>query len=118
MFRVSVCYRQPSDPAAFDDYYVSKHTPLALKIPGLSSLTAGKCRSLMPGKGAPYYLVAFLTFATASDLKAALASPEMAATSADLANFATGGVTIYSTELSLVREENLSDTGVTAARAN
>ena|ERR1700757_5019703 len=98
MFRVSVCYGQPDDPDAFDDYYAGIHTPLALKIPGLSGLTTGKCRSLMPGQEAPYYMVASLMFDTAEDLKTALRSPEMAAASADVANFATGGVTLYSTE--------------------
>jgi uncharacterized protein (TIGR02118 family) len=98
MFRVSVCYGQPADPDAFDDYYTNTHTPLALKIPGLSGLTTGKCRSLMPGHAAPYYMVASLMFDTAEDLKTALKSPEMPAASADVANFATGGVTLYSTE--------------------
>ncbi|HJT93367.1 MAG TPA: EthD family reductase, partial [Mycobacterium sp.] len=42
--------------------------------------------------------VASLTFNTAEDMKAALKSPEMAAAGQDVANFATGGVTMYSTE--------------------
>jgi uncharacterized protein (TIGR02118 family) len=98
MYRVSVCYGQPTDPAAFDEYYTAVHVPLALKTPGLVSFTTGKCQSLMPGQNAPYYMVASLTFASAEDLKAALRSTEMAAASADVANFATGGVTLYSTE--------------------
>ena len=98
MFRVSVCYHQPADPAAFDDYYTAVHVPLALKVPGLVSLTTGKCRSLMPGQPAPYYMIASLTFDTAEDMKTALKSPEMSAASHDVANFATGGVTLYSTE--------------------
>jgi len=98
MFRVSVCYGQPTDPAAFDEYYESTHTPLARKVPGLAGFTTGKCRSLMPGQDAPYYIVASLLFDSSDDLKAALKSPEMASASEDVANFATGGVTLYSTE--------------------
>lgn len=98
MFRVSVCYHQPVDPAAFDAHYTDVHVPIALKVPGLVSLSTGKCRSLMPGQPAPYYMVASLTFNTAEDMKAALKSPEMAAAGQDVANFATGGVTMYSTE--------------------
>lgn len=98
MFRVSVCYGQPTDPDAFDAYYESSHTPLALKIPGLAGLTTGKPRSLMPNQDAPYYMVASLLFDSADDLKAALTSTEMGAASADVANFATGGVVLYSTE--------------------
>lgn len=98
MFRVSICYGQPSDQAAFDAYYSSTHAPLASKIPGLIGFTTGKCRSLMPDAKAPYYMVASLEFDSADDLKAALKSPEMAAASADVANFANGGLTLYRTE--------------------
>jgi uncharacterized protein (TIGR02118 family) len=97
MFRVSVCCGHPTDPAAFDEYYNSTHTALTLKVRGLAAFTTGKCRSLMADRGAPYYMVASLTFDSAEDLKAALKAPEMAAASVDVANFATGGVTLYST---------------------
>jgi|SRR5580693_9079140 uncharacterized protein (TIGR02118 family) len=98
MFRISVCYGQPRDPEAFDTYYANTHTPLTLKVPGLTGFTTGKPRSLMRGRDAPYYMIASLTFNSAEDLKAALRSPEMAAASEDVANFASGGVTLYSTE--------------------
>ncbi|BBX27676.1 EthD family reductase [Mycolicibacterium alvei] len=98
MFRISVCYGQPTDPAAFEAHYTSTHTPLTLKVPGLAGFTTGKPRSLMPGRDAPYYMIASLMFSSAEDLKSALKSPEMAAASADVANFATGGVTLYRTE--------------------
>jgi len=98
MFRISVCYGQPRDQEAFDAHYSQTHTPLTLKIPGLAGFTTGKPRSLMPGRDAPYYMIASLIFNSAEEMKIALKSPEMAAASADLANFATGGVTLYSTE--------------------
>lgn len=95
MFLVSVCYGQPTDPSAFDDHYTTTHTPLTLKVPGLVSFTTGKCRS-MDRSEPPYYMVANLGFETAETLKAGLTSPEMAAAGADVANFATGGATMYS----------------------
>lgn len=98
MFRVSVCYGQPTDPEAFDQYYTSTHVPLALKVPGVTGFTTGKCRSLAPGQQPPYYMVASLMFDSAESLKAGLESPEMATAGADVKNFATGGVTMYSTE--------------------
>ncbi|QLL10125.1 EthD family reductase [Mycobacterium vicinigordonae] len=98
MFRISVCYGQPDDPETFDAYYAAAHTPLTLKIPGLAGFTTGKPRSLMPGQDAPYYMIASLMFNSAEDLRRALKSPEMAAASADVVRFATGGVTLYSTE--------------------
>lgn len=98
MFRISVCYGTPQDPEAFDTYYAETHTPLTLAVPGLASFTTGKPRSLMPGRDAPYYMIASLSFDSAETMKAALKSAEMAAASADVANFATGGVTLFSTE--------------------
>lgn len=54
MFRISVCYGQPVDPAAFDEHYNSTHIPLTLKVPGLVRFTTGKPRSL--GRtGPPHY---------------------------------------------------------------
>lgn len=78
-------------------YYDTVHAPLTLKVPGVATLTTGKCESLAPDQDAPY-LVANIDFETAEDLKAALASPEVAAAGADAANFATGGVTLFRTE--------------------
>ncbi|RIT55089.1 EthD family reductase [Mycobacteroides abscessus] len=98
MHRISICYSQPADPAAFDRYYNDIHAPLALAIPGLAGFTTGKCRSLAPGQTTPYYMVASLSFETAADLESALTSAEMAAAAADTANFADGGMTLYSTE--------------------
>jgi uncharacterized protein (TIGR02118 family) len=97
MFRVAVCYGEPTDPAAFDEYYSKTHTPIALTIPGLARFTAGKCEA-PGGAPAPYYMVANLYFDTEADLKKALTSPEMAEAGKDVANFATGGATIFTQE--------------------
>ncbi|WP_237075670.1 ethD [Mycobacteroides abscessus] len=43
-------------------------------------------------------MVASLTFQTAADLDAALTSAELAAASADTANFADSGIMLYRTE--------------------
>ena len=98
MHRISITYGRPADPAAFDRHYNDIHAPLALKIPGLAGFTTGKCSPLAPGQGPPYYMVANLTFKTAADLEAALRSAEIATASADTANFADGGMTLYRTE--------------------
>lgn len=98
MFRVSVSYGLPTDPAAFDRYYEANHIPLVRKVPGLVGFTTGKPNSLVPGQEAPYYMVANLFFASAEEFQSALHSAEMAATNEDVANFASGGVTIFSAE--------------------
>ena len=91
--RLVVNYGQPDDPAAFDAYYRDVHTPLALKQPGLRRLTFGHAQSLDPAQQAPY-LVAELDFESEQSMGEALGSPEGKAAGADLANFATGGVTL------------------------
>ena len=91
--RLVVSYGQPQDPAAFDTYYRETHTPLALKQPGLLRLTVGHARPLLPDGESPY-LVAELDFESEQAMGESLASPEGRAAGADLANFATGGVTL------------------------
>ena len=45
-YRISVGYRHPADPAAFDEYYRNTHMPIAARIPGLVRLSAGRTDSL------------------------------------------------------------------------
>jgi uncharacterized protein (TIGR02118 family) len=95
MALVVAMYRMPSDPAAFNRYYFETHVPIARKIPGLRAyeITVGPILAL--GNAAPYHLIATLRFDSMAVIQSALASPEGQATSADLANFADGGVDIY-----------------------
>ncbi|MFE7420129.1 EthD family reductase [Rhodococcus sp. NPDC057529] len=95
--KVVVCYGHPDDPEAFDAYYRETHMPLARKIPGLAEFTWGKC-SALEGDTPPYYGVASLFFPDTETLHNALTSEEMGAAAADVANFATGGVTMYTQE--------------------
>ena len=94
MHVLTVCYGHPADPAAFDAHYTSTHVPLVEKLPGLESFTHRHCASL-DGSPPPYYLLAELSFASADALGAGMASPEGRAAGADVANFATGGATMF-----------------------
>ena len=90
--RLVVLYGQPEDPAAFDTYYRETHTPLALKQPGVLRLTFGRPEAMGPADSVPY-LIAELDFESEEAMGQTLASPEGKAAGADIANFATGGVT-------------------------
>ena len=94
MHVLTVCYGHPSDPAVFDEYYMSTHVPLAEKIPGLTSYTYRHCASL-DASPPPYYFLAELAFPSGEALQASLGSPEAQAAVADVPNFATGGVTMF-----------------------
>ena len=92
---VIAMYKTPVDPAAFDRYYYETHVPIAKTIAGLRryDVTAGPVST--PAGPAPYHLIATLTFDSLAAIQAARASPEGPATTADLPNFATGGVDLY-----------------------
>lgn len=94
MAKLVSLYNPPADAAAFDQYVTGTHIPLAKKIPGLRSLETNRGPVMTPEGPSSYHLVGILSFDSMDDLQAGLASPEGQATAADLANFATGGVTV------------------------
>lgn len=103
MYRLTVLYGHPADPAEFDRYYHEVHIPLAKKMPGLKGWTIGKCESATPGEPPPYYMIVGLYADTRADLEAILATPEGQATIADVPKFATGGFTfMFDNEVVLI----------------
>jgi len=92
---LTVMYRPPNDPAAFMDHYFGIHVPLVKLMPSLRSYVVSDSPIAFPdGTAAPYALIAHLGFDDAEALSASLASPEGRAAAADVATFATGGVTM------------------------
>lgn len=87
-----VLYSKPTDGAAFEAYYFSKHVPLAKTIPGLRSYEVNKGVIGTPEGPSPVHLVAILSFDSIEAIAAAFGSKEGQATAADLANFAQAGV--------------------------
>lgn len=94
MAKLFAIYQQPTNAAAFDDYYFNKHVPLAKTIPGLRGyeVTHGDVMGMAGKHGV--YLIAILEFDSMAAIAAAMASPQGQQTAADLANFATSGVEI------------------------
>ena len=89
--RLSVFYRHPPDPAAFDAYYFSTHVPLARRLPSLKRLDIAKVLKDDPEFPSSYYLVADLWFATDREMRDSMSSPEGLIASGDLKNFASSG---------------------------
>ena len=98
MVKLVVAYGAPTDPAAFDQYYASTHTPLVDLIPGLQRFERGKILGTPDGSPAPYYFLAQLYFDDLGAMQAALGSAEGAAAAGDVPNFATGGATLMIAE--------------------
>src|SRR5215467_11928224 len=87
-------YGHPVDQAAFDAYVESTHIPLVKKVRGLTGWTISKFDPGLDGTSGPYYLVGELYAPSREAWLEILDSPEGKTASADLSNFATGGVTI------------------------
>ena len=93
MYRLTVLYGHPVNPAEFQRYYREVHIPLAKRMKGLLGWTIGMCESAAHGQQPPYYMIVGLYAESREALEAILASPEGQATVADVPNFATGGAT-------------------------
>ena len=94
---VIVLYNQPKDTAAFEKYYAEKHVPLfaahAQEI-GVTRAELVKFAVTIDGKAPTLYREADIRFASRDALEKGIATPGWKAAAADLANFATGGVTV------------------------
>ncbi|RIJ32717.1 EthD family reductase [Henriciella mobilis] len=93
MKKMIALYKAPGDADAFMKHYETTHMPLVEKIPGLVKTELTRIdRTLIGEQG--NFLIAEMYFEDEASFKAALKSPENAATGADLANFAEGIVTV------------------------
>ena len=95
MAKLIAMYKTPPDAEAFDRYYLGTHIPIARRLPGLRSYEMSRGPIVTPEGRAPYHLIATLGFDSIEAIQTALASPEGAATAADVGRFATAGVDIY-----------------------
>ena len=98
MYRLTVLFGHPQDPAAFERYYRQNHCPLAAKVKGIRGVSLGKLEALDPGQSAAFYRITSFYFDSREACQAVLASPEGQATLADLHTFATSGVTFVANE--------------------
>lgn len=99
MVRLVVLYGHPTDTAAFDAYYADTHAPLAERIPNLERFEVGEV-STTDGSEPPYYLMAELCFENMERLQESMSSEEGKAATDDIPNFATGGATVFVSEVS------------------
>lgn len=93
MKKLIVLYKTPTNADAFIKHYRDVHLPLVAKIPGLVRKEVTMIDRTLLGEPGNHMLVE-MYFAEAESFKAAMKSPENAATGADLANFAGSLVTV------------------------
>jgi uncharacterized protein (TIGR02118 family) len=94
MQKAIVLYGHPASPADFEKYYTATHLPLAATMKGVAKLELTKFGNGPDGGKPAFYRMAELYFASPAQMAESLNSPEGKATVADLAKFATGGVTV------------------------
>ena len=94
---VIVLYNQPKDTAAFQKYYAEKHIPLFAahaKEIGVTRAELVKFAVTIDGQVPALYREADLRFESRQALEKGIATPGFKTVAGDLANFATGGVTV------------------------
>jgi uncharacterized protein (TIGR02118 family) len=101
VYRVVVNYHHPEDPQAFLEYYRSTHAPLAKNLAGLSAYTWGVAETL-DGSQPPFFVSAVLDWPSKDAALADLGSEQGQAASADMANFAQAGASMYALDLESV----------------
>ncbi len=94
MIKMTVLYGHPTDTSVFEEYYADTHMAKAAKMEGHTKLELTKFTSTPDGSKPAYYRMAEFWFSSPEAMQATMGSPEGQATAADLANFATGGVTL------------------------
>ncbi len=99
MVKLSVLYGKPTNAAAFEKYYAETHLPIAGKMQGVRKIELSKVVGTPDGSAPAFYRLADLYFDNLDHMKSVLGSPEGKATAGDLANFATGGVTMLISEV-------------------
>jgi uncharacterized protein (TIGR02118 family) len=99
MVKLTVLYGHPTDPAAFEQYYAASHMPLVSKIKQILKAETTKFMDEADGSKAAFYRMAELWFADIEALQTGMGSAAGQATAADIANFATGGVTMLTGEV-------------------
>ncbi len=99
MVKGTALFGHPEDADAFEEHYANTHVPLVEKIPNLQRFEAAKIVATPDGSEPPYYRIGELYFEDVEQMQAGLGSEEGQAVTADFQNFATGGVTLFISEI-------------------
>lgn len=93
MVKVLVLYGIPVDIGLFEQHFERVHLPLLTQIPQLQDFQINNVAGAVVGE-ASFHLVVELKFLSEESMQVGLNSDQGQAIAHDLANFASGGVTI------------------------
>ena len=94
MYKVTVLYEHPTDPAQFEKYFKEHHLPLAQGMTGVSRIEITKFDSSAYGGKPEYYRMSEIFFTSKGVMEETMGSPEGQATINDLHNLTSKGVKI------------------------
>ena len=94
MVKLTVLYGHPIDPSAFEKHYADTHMPLVAKMSGLTRTEKARVVGTPDGSKPAFYRMFEFWFDNQEALQNTMGSLEGRAAVADLAKFATGGVTV------------------------
>lgn len=100
MQKFVVLYNQPEDPEHFRSYYESTHIPLASALPGLKAWRYSFDVSSPGQEDPPYFCIFEGEWESAEAMGEALGSEQGQKVGADVGNYASGGATILTYEIS------------------
>ena len=99
MVKGTALFGHPEDLEAFEEYYANTHVPLVKKHPTLQRFEPAKVVATPDGSEPPYHRIGELYFEDVEQMQSGLSSDEGQAVTADFQSFATGGVTIFISEI-------------------
>lgn len=94
MHTLVVLYGHPVDYEAFRRHFTTIHLPLARNIPGIRNARSSY-RLTAPEGVAPYFAIFEADFDDEPAMQSAMTTAEGQLANADIPNFATGGVTVF-----------------------
>ena len=99
MVTATALFGHPEDPNAFEEYYANTHMPMVPPIPNLLRHEAARVVATPDGSEPPYHRIFEGYFEDMEQLQGGMGSEEGQAAVADIENFATGGATIFISEV-------------------
>lgn len=99
MVKITILYGKPVDHEAFERHYNDVHLPLAGRIEGIKRIEAATALGTPTGDAPPYHRIVELYFDDMNALQTVMSTPAAAAVNADMPHFATGGVTVFVSQI-------------------